>query len=654
MYCPHCGTTLPENSRFCSHCGQSTQPASAATPAAPMAPAAQSPSIPLPGAATSPAGPAAPAAAPQMPAQAAPNAAGMPQYASAPAPAVTPVAQAAPTATQQKLQGAYQSLSTPENVKTMGVSLGIGVGAAAVLALINTIILEMASSSSAVGDIGSLPFGDFSEMLKVKSSDFLHVLVMMMVAGVSGTFSGNASASSDATNGTMSAVFSIWLPMSLSGIALILGAAFGAYFIAHQVGARFKWNGVISSVVVGLAAGLVYVLLAAIFPFTTAASIGDAKAGATLGGASFRTFFMAFLMAGIGALIGYAMAQYASDSNDVFHAIWRFSHRMRGPARTFVEAFALYALLSTIVALITLIIMVVGVKTAAPLLMIPIAMPYLQFLLTDIMSFGGLTASDPQSSSTVTFADLMSAKQWAPGTSKAWIFILLAIVFFIVTFYIALRAAVRTTQDPFYAKWNHTWKAPVATAIFWFIAVFGLTAFGAQHATDSMSITIATWYPLLAAVWAFAIEAVAITFGPTVLASVPELWKIAKGGAVEPTPQNIKDYVTACGANFKRLSELGNGGANKPAGPAAPAAPSTPSAPTAPLAPQSGAPAMPATPTMPAGTTGMPTTWQNPVTPQQGFAGTGVQPSVPGAPTTGSPQTYTSPTAGPTQPPVMR
>ena len=40
------------------------------------------------------------------------------------------------------------------------------------------------------------------------------------------------------------------MPVGLSGVALVLGTAFGAYWFARKFAIRFKWTGIVSSVIV--------------------------------------------------------------------------------------------------------------------------------------------------------------------------------------------------------------------------------------------------------------------------------------------------------------------------------------------------------------------------------------------------------------------
>ena len=122
--------------------------------------------------------------------------------------------------------------------------------------------------------------------------NFFQFLILVMVLGVSGQLSpnitgGNLSLSSFGVSGHL------WMPVGLSGVALVLGTAFGAYWFARKFAIRFKWTGIVSSVIVGVVMGFVYLILAAIFPLTLGAgSMGGIQAKAILTGVSARTYFM--------------------------------------------------------------------------------------------------------------------------------------------------------------------------------------------------------------------------------------------------------------------------------------------------------------------------------------------------------------------------
>ena len=96
------------------------------------------------------------------------------------------------------------------------------------------------------------------------------------------------------------------------------------------------------------------------------------------------------------------------------------------------------------------------------------------------------------------------------------------------------------------------------------------------------------WYFLVAGIWAFLIEVAAMTFGPTLVASLPGMWRIIVGGTVQQTPQNVVDYVKSRDPSYgmKKTSATASGTtatATMPTAPAAaqPANPTTPAAPAA-------------------------------------------------------------------------
>ena len=168
--------------------------------------------------------------------------------------------------------------------------------------------------------------------------NFFQILFTVMTLGVGGSLNLKTSSQGFSLSnlGIDASHVSVTLPVGLPGVALAIGAAFGAYMLARRFALRFKWTGVISSLIVGVLSGLVLLVFAAIFPVTVSGSYSDYSASASLSGVSFRTFCMAFLLSAAGALAGYALAQYAGDSGNVFSAAWRWAHRARGFVRTLV------------------------------------------------------------------------------------------------------------------------------------------------------------------------------------------------------------------------------------------------------------------------------------------------------------------------------
>lgn len=114
-----------------------------------------------------------------------------------------------------------------------------------------------------------------------------------------------------------------------------------------------------------------------------------------------------------------------------------------------------------------------------------------------------------------------------------------------------------------------------------------------------MSMTTPMWYFLVAGIWAFLIEVAAMTFGPTLVASLPGMWRIIVGGTVQQTPQNVVDYVKSCDPSYgmKKTSATASGTTATATMPTASAA-AQPANPTTPAAPAASVP-QPATPAAP-------------------------------------------------------
>lgn len=494
----------------------------------------------------------------------------------------------------------FKELFSARSLQTAAISLAFGLIGAMALALIGSIFFLSAGSSWA-SKLSMVP--GLSGMMSDASGsgtvtpNFFQFLILVMVLGVSGQLSpnitgGNLSLSSFGVSGHL------WMPVGLSGVALVLGTAFGAYWFARKFAIRFKWTGIVSSVIVGVVMGFVYLILAAIFPLTLGAgSMGGIQAKAILTGVSARTYFMTLLLAAIGAFFGYLLAQYASDSNNVFTAAWKWAHRTRGFVRTLLDAAFIYAVVFTVIGFICLIMLSSSLHNGQMFMLFPILLPYLSFLTFALGSFGavGITASG----NIANLSLFGISNQYVGSISAPWQLWLVFVAFLITTFYIALRAAARNIYDPAYAGWQHSWKSPVATLVIWLIVTFLFTSatlgYTMQSDTSDASLNIAAWYFLVAAVWSFLIEVVALTFGPAMVLSMGGAWKLFVGGTVRPTPAEVTAYAAACGAHFGRFPSQvaaafqAQGGAptvQVPAGApaAAPVAPVPVAAPAAPAA----------------------------------------------------------------------
>ena len=645
MFCPHCGAQQKEGAKFCAQCGgtifQNASGGDASEPAAgndatvlsasasmpqPAHPApadapAPTTAIPLPeqpapvvesAAPAQPVGNPAPpmpnptptaGAVPPQPGPVPPAQPGaVPPTQPGPVPpaqsgTVPPQSGQVPPAQPVQFPGTpgqpiassamVKELTAPAVLQTAGVSLGIGVGAAAVLALLGT-IFSMVSASSAMSQLSSLASDLGSSMSvalnMVQGANFFQIFTGMLVAGVSGAYSLNASAMGFSFDSVGSA--SLTVPFGLSGVALLVGAAFGAYMFARKNTVRFKWTGIISAAAVGLVTAIVYLILAAIFQIRI--SVPDDIASVSMSGATFRTFLMAFLTAGVGALAGYALAQYAPDSGNVFVAAWRWTHRTRGFVRTLAESAMVYTVVFTVVGVIVLIALAIYAKQPVMLLSFTLMFPLLPIMAFVLGAFGSMDIAIPMkpTAGVSVFSDSDFLGNFG---NYRWAVVAIIVVFVVTTFYIALRASARNMYDSAYADWKHSWKSPVAALVVWLVLTWGVAILGLDaHASgESISITFAPamWFFLLAAVWAFLVDVVALTFGPTLVVSMPGMWRFFVGGTVQATPQNVTDYVDACGARFGR----GKAGAATAAA-AGMAGMAAGSAPTPPM-PAQGAPA---------------------------------------------------------------
>ncbi len=636
MACPNCGQPTIEGAKFCASCGSPLIQTTAAAPQAPaaaesddgtmlssaphMAPAPQMPTaaVPLPNSAApaapqttvpqpttpQPAAQAQPTAQAQATQTVAPQAAPTQQFQYAPSPAPQPAAAPQPSQPTQQIarpaaDPTITALTTPQSMKTMGASLGIGLGASVVFALLASIVFFMGNAAASNGLAGIPGFSDTASFLgnngvSGSGPNFFQILFTVMTLGVGGSLNLKTSSQGFSLSnlGIDASHVSVTLPVGLPGVALAIGAAFGAYMLARRFALRFKWTGVISSLIVGVLSGLVLLVFAAIFPVTVGGSYSDYSASASLSGVSFRTFCMAFLLSAAGALAGYALAQYAGDSGNVFSAAWRWAHRARGFVRTLVESFAIYGVLFLVLGLVATIAMSAANHLGAGgLLLVPLLFPALPLMLISLSSFGGIAFSTSSYSvHTITLFNVSSLSQYG------WILWICFVLFLLATFYIALRETARNMYDPYYAGWQHTWKAPVAAMAFWLAAEFLFTYFAAGYASSSMSMTAPMWYFLVAGIWAFLIEVAAMTFGPTLVASLPGMWRIIVGGTVQQTPQNVVDYVKSCDPSYgmKKTSATASGTTATATMPTASAA-AQPANPTTPAAPGAGQPLDPKT-----------------------------------------------------------
>lgn len=495
------------------------QPASApATQAHATGPAVPAPSIPTATQQSSTPG----SSAPTMPQP-------QPRFVQAPQP---PSAQAP----QQQVQGAAEPIDMENLARSGGVGLGIGVGAAFVTSLI-TAILALAVSSSVLDQVfdaaGSLGASTSTDLLdNVHGMNILQSIIFFMIQGIAGGFSINYQG--DGLFSSVSASGSAWMGAGLSGYALALGVAFGVYMFGRENTIRFRWMGVATSAVVGVAAGIVYELLALVGRIQVSS--------VTISGTSVRTFLMAFLFAGGGALAGYALAQTTPDASNVFSAIHLWFHRARGFIRTFAETLFVFAVLALAVALILYVYASIRAGEAALILLFPALLPLISGFLFSVGSLGAMAVYGGNSGMSLGLLTSSAATSSVSGFGWFWLYVLLVVI---ATLYLGLREAARNMYDPAYAGWQYSWKAPLAAAVFWLVFSYATLSVGGSAEGHTAFIMPAMWSFLIAAFWSFLVEVVALTFGPSIIVSVPGLWKLIVGGTVRPTPKEVLDYSSA-------------------------------------------------------------------------------------------------------------
>ena len=533
MHCPYCGSLVPAGVWVCPTCHQNlpsevykvsaaqdqsspqaapqnAEPAQAA-PTQPVMPQAQQQPVsaqPAPAVQQS-----APAVA-QVPAQGT-----VPPAPAAPGVPGAPVAPAAPSggrpsdfSVQFRTQKAWNSIL---------ISLAYSLGGVVVLALLGAIIASAIMSNIASGSI---------------SIGFFTWFVLFFLHASAGTISESG----------MSAAAS--LPVGLASVVLLLGAAFGAYQIAHRNGTRLKWVGAVSSAITGAISAVVFLLIGfvSLKPEGSAMNmIGMFTDVPTAHGASARTFFGALLLTGLGALVGYALADVAPGSKTVFSAFDAWRRRARGWARLLAEEFVVLGSVLAVSSLLILIFLIIGTEGGnAKEILAGVGFVFLPTVIVDVSSIlmgGGVTAEGSasglfggSSSSYNGLVSLWTTKDYSNPTS--WVFILLFLVFIAAALYVGCRAAARNIYDPARAQWKDTWQAPVFVLVLGLLVSFlfcNLSASGSILGIGgSASLMPTVWTPLLAAVWTFLIEVTGITFGQNIVRSQPNMWKFFVPGCV--------------------------------------------------------------------------------------------------------------------------
>ncbi|MFC0265995.1 hypothetical protein [Alloscardovia macacae] len=404
----------------------------------------------------------------------------------------------------------WESAAFQKNLRSAGMSAGIGIGAALAVTLITVIVLmsQVATLSQSSNPVNRLVNASgissvFSYASGMSSQTvFLVVFGFIFTAGISGSYAASAGGSVFGQNLGMQV--NILFPLSLVGIALVVGCAYGAYKYARKNVETMKWGRLLNIGLSALISGVVYVLITV----CTGTSVSAYSASVTLSGATFRTFMMAVFTAALGASLGHLLAiMYSSEKKPDLTGVTAKLGGSLSFVRTVLE-FALaagaYALLLSGVGIIVMATQIgLGVSFVAFLLVWPVLASAVFALSTG----GSLTASG-----------LGVASGNLTAFNGPWWMWLMVLGMVILTLALAYRLALRHTLNEEERAWSQVWKAPVAGGIIWIIV---LALYMHIEVTIPMmsgvSAGVELWHVLLVMLWIFAIEVLARVVIPAVV-----------------------------------------------------------------------------------------------------------------------------------------
>lgn len=545
MFCSQCGAQLDPNARFCGQCGTPTalpdptpQPVAQPEPTAPVDNSSQS----------------------NQPFESTIVNAEVPteqtQVFNPQSTDYQPVQQqAAPVNNASAGTGAAQNLNesvsqvvavarrsevfAEKRIKGMAIAAGIGLAAAAVFAALQFILFSFLGSSQTSEILSELPY--MSSSVPDNLTSFvspLSIFGILLTGGVGGSVSVSGGAQGISVAGAVNILF----PISLSGVALILGVAFGAYMFGKGLERTKKWTHLWSAMLTGLAVAIAYLLIA----FVTAirldsgnTAIGGAlsslgaSVSITISAATFGTFAMAFIFATLGAWFGFVLAEKHATEKTIVQAAWKWAHQARGFVRTIVESSAVYAVVFTVVAIGLLIYLGVKTHSMMPLSLLS-SLPLLAAYAQALSSFGSLRASVGGTSGSNNGGQNFTLAKLAETVSP-WLWGLL-VLFIVASFYIVLRMIVRNMYDAEYAQWKYAWQAPTTLGLVWIaLALFGLRISinaGAMGYGYNVSVGIELWYGVLFAVWLGLLEVASRVLNGVLYPLITVLWSAVVGGTV--------------------------------------------------------------------------------------------------------------------------
>ncbi|TCD53811.1 hypothetical protein EJ419_07555 [Alloscardovia theropitheci] len=425
----------------------------------------------------------------------------------------------APAMQQKPVNPIVQQMTQVSTWVSIGVSVAIGFVASAIIAMIAAVGLMTLQSLPGTSSLPGL--SSSLQSLEANGIDFFQAFVVSLIFGASGSIS---------FSGTGMGI-EIWTPIMLSGVALVIGSAYGAFWFGRKNAIKLRWTGVLSSVISGVITGIIYL----IFGFTLNANIAGV---AQLTGSTARTFFMPALIALLGSLTGYALANVPTQKNNVFTAFWDWMRRSRGFVRTVVEVTVYFTVFAFVVALVFAILTGISGSNINILTAITMLVPMLAGFIITVASFGTIATNAGGASTSDSSLNVFSMMNQTGG----WILWIIIVLFILMVLYLALRLAARNMYDPAYAGWQHSWKAPACAAGIWFVVSYAFFIVNVQmNATQmgistTMTISAAPWQFLIIGVWVFIIEALARTVGTQIITAAPALWRLIVGGTVLVVP----------------------------------------------------------------------------------------------------------------------
>lgn len=449
------------------------------------------------------------------------------------------------------------------------------------------------ASGGADSDLSSAIGAMLQNLASSLKPGFFTMLTLAMGLGIGGTANCSLTVSfsdylssymGSGGNESTSLNLTVGGGMGIAGMALFLGAAFGAYMGARSGALRHvKWAAALGGGYTAICTSLIFTLLMAAGAHNSSATVLVVTIDSHYTALTLTTLLKVWILAGVGAALGVSLGNRAPGAPSVFHSAWRWMHRQSGYVRTVVEALVLGSALFLVAGFIHSLLVCYAVcdfvsangdgSNAAvqwlagnpvkawvgviPLL--PQAAAYLFFLCC----FGvyklhplGQTSGTPDGNNLTANSDFHDVLTGAwlgsfPASSGAWFTWVVFVAFIALTLYLALRAGKRYRADVKSAAWSQVWKAPLAMTLVAALLQFGFMAmslrvqiaggeqfgsllgddYGSRIPTDTgVALAFMPWCFLLPGVWMLIVEALARVAG----VSLAQRVHVADGGCIYP------------------------------------------------------------------------------------------------------------------------